>query len=441
MFTYTAGGEDAGFALIADHVVVLIDRSAGVDFVTALYRQLQDEDGGLDAALDAIAGADVGAAVAVVELRQARERTLRAAVRGAFSVEMGGGGSTRLGGPSRPDWSMTEASGVHRFTLRAPDAPDLDALPLRSGVVRATRVDFAIDDGVPPRPGLLPEDETTRQMPILRRESARRPDPQPTQERVSRLLPAEPIPAEPVTDVPVTDVPVTGESAPAATDRAAPTPEQPPAGRPTAPFPAPLPIRASAHAAADILGAARGRDDDVGTGGHGAADTGTGGRGTGGHGTSDRGADDHGTGDRGGDHALVSDTLAPAASGPAGWIFGLPDGSELDDRAPIVFGRKPWHRRGRLDDAVHVVVPSPRREISGEHLEIRISGSSATARDLGSTNGTLLFSGDGAPRLVHAGVEVPLSRGDILDLGEGFCVTVGARRPAFARADAAGAPS
>ena len=98
----------------------------------------------------------------------------------------------------------------------------------------------------------------------------------------------------------------------------------------------------------------------------------------------------------------------------------MPDGSELDLAKPIVVGRRPW--RSMVEDvtSIHVVAPSPRREISGVHLELAVRHGELEARDLASTNGTIIFSGSRAPRLLHESKSSALRPGDILDLGEGF---------------------
>ncbi|WP_395244343.1 FHA domain-containing protein [Agromyces sp. MMS24-K17] len=117
--------------------------------------------------------------------------------------------------------------------------------------------------------------------------------------------------------------------------------------------------------------------------------------------------------------AAVPRATAPATAAPADWIMRLPDGSEL--RPPVVFGR-------RLDpgtgNAVHVVTPSPRREISGRHVQVEWDGAGVAAVDLGSTNGTIVRSGARAPRLLIHSERIVLSAGDILDLGESYLVTV-----------------
>lgn len=115
------------------------------------------------------------------------------------------------------------------------------------------------------------------------------------------------------------------------------------------------------------------------------------------------------------------EAVEPQHHAPIDWVMRLPDGSEL--RPPVVFGR-------RLDPAtsgntVHVVTPSPRREISGRHVQVLADAGGIAAFDLGSTNGTIVRSAGRAPRLlIHSG-RIGLDTGDILDLGESYLVTIG----------------
>lgn len=88
---------------------------------------------------------------------------------------------------------------------------------------------------------------------------------------------------------------------------------------------------------------------------------------------------------------------------------------ELD--LPIVFGRSP--RPAAHPGARLVSLPSPRREISGAHLEVRLDGDALVARDLGSTNGTIVREPDGSMQLLRHGAAARLAPGASLDLGDG----------------------
>ncbi len=110
-------------------------------------------------------------------------------------------------------------------------------------------------------------------------------------------------------------------------------------------------------------------------------------------------------------------------------VLLLPDGSELEPNTPVVLGRRPWRTTPEETATYYVVAPSPKREISGVHLEVAIIGGELVARDLESTNGTLVLTPARAPRLLHEGRSTALHAGDILDLGEDFRISVGTRTP------------
>jgi len=114
-------------------------------------------------------------------------------------------------------------------------------------------------------------------------------------------------------------------------------------------------------------------------------------------------------------------------AGAPGWTLQLPDGNELDAAPQIVVGRRPWRTDPEETSTYYIVAPSPRKEISGKHVEFAVVGNELQARDMGSTNGTLVFAQDKPPRLLHEGRAVTLDIGDTLDLGEGFRIVVGAR--------------
>lgn len=109
------------------------------------------------------------------------------------------------------------------------------------------------------------------------------------------------------------------------------------------------------------------------------------------------------------------------------WFVRLPDGNELDARAPIVIGRRPWPADIEQTSTVHVAASSPDRQISGSHLELAVVGDVLYARDLDSTNGTIVLTPARAPRLLHEGQTVTLRDGDALDVGENYVVVVGLR--------------
>lgn len=124
--------------------------------------------------------------------------------------------------------------------------------------------------------------------------------------------------------------------------------------------------------------------------------------------------------------ATALEATAQSARGN-GWLLTLPDGSEIDVGLPVVIGRRPWSAESSDRDVVHVVAPASKHEISGTHLELFVSEGVVQARDLNSTNGTVIRTTARAPRLLHSGGITELSAGDILDVGEDFSITLGAR--------------
>ena len=110
-----------------------------------------------------------------------------------------------------------------------------------------------------------------------------------------------------------------------------------------------------------------------------------------------------------------------------GWVLTLPDGSEIEVGLPVVIGRRPWTAHADEREVVHVVAPSSKHEISGIHLELSLAGGVVQARDLNSTNGTVVRTKSRPPRLLHSGGITELVAGDILDVGEDFSIALGAR--------------
>jgi pSer/pThr/pTyr-binding forkhead associated (FHA) protein len=124
--------------------------------------------------------------------------------------------------------------------------------------------------------------------------------------------------------------------------------------------------------------------------------------------------------------SAVLEATAQSASGN-GWVLTLPDGSEIEVGLPVVIGRRPWTAEPDEREVVHVVAPSSKREISGIHLELSLSNGVVQARDLNSTNGTIVRTKSRPPRLLHSGGITELAAGDILDVGEDFSIALGDR--------------
>lgn len=89
----------------------------------------------------------------------------------------------------------------------------------------------------------------------------------------------------------------------------------------------------------------------------------------------------------------------------------------------VVVGRRPSAKsqEGRLDPRL-VALPSPNREISRNHCEIRVDGWDIRIRDLGSNNGTFLTREGQEPLRVGEAFPVILRNGDTIDLGESITI-------------------
>lgn len=92
---------------------------------------------------------------------------------------------------------------------------------------------------------------------------------------------------------------------------------------------------------------------------------------------------------------------------------------------PAYIGRAPSAPRimgGRVPRLV--MVPSPAHEVSATHVEIHQEGSTVVARDLGSTNGTVVTHPAGAPMTLRQGESVVLVAGSVVDIGDGIRIII-----------------
>lgn len=119
--------------------------------------------------------------------------------------------------------------------------------------------------------------------------------------------------------------------------------------------------------------------------------------------------------------------MPPAPAGPVARLV-LSHGEVVDVDRPVVLGRDPLPDASDADDPRLVALPSPSREISGTHLEVRPGTGSeagtAVATDLGSTNGTVVVQPGMPPEELAAGVPTPLLPGAVVDLGDGISIEV-----------------
>ncbi len=102
----------------------------------------------------------------------------------------------------------------------------------------------------------------------------------------------------------------------------------------------------------------------------------------------------------------------------------LSDGNPFAANIPLVLGRRPWSTELDTSSIVSIALESPEREISAIHLEIAEIAGRLRARDLNSTNGTVIMSPGKPSWLLTHGLDTILGDGDVLDLGEGAFVKI-----------------
>lgn len=94
------------------------------------------------------------------------------------------------------------------------------------------------------------------------------------------------------------------------------------------------------------------------------------------------------------------------------------DAPQLLD-VPCVVGRRP--SAPRVPDGQPprlVTVPSPLKEVSASHVEVRQRGSTVVVTDLRSTNGSVVLMPGSRPRKLRQGESVVVSPGTLVDIGD-----------------------
>jgi hypothetical protein len=93
--------------------------------------------------------------------------------------------------------------------------------------------------------------------------------------------------------------------------------------------------------------------------------------------------------------------------------------------APALIGRKPVSPRIAIGGVPRLVrVPSPGREVSSTHVELRQQGASVIVTDLRSTNGTLVSIPGTSSQKLRQGESLVVSAGTIVDIGDGNTVEI-----------------
>lgn len=134
------------------------------------------------------------------------------------------------------------------------------------------------------------------------------------------------------------------------------------------------------------------------------------------------------------DDVLLAEAVRPSESGsaepasaPAEPVYRvvLGDGTEVEVDAPVYVGRRPSRPRIHTGPEPRLVtLPSPSRELSATHLELRVVGGALVASDMRSTNGTIVQLPGAAPRTLIRGESAVVVGGTRIDLGDGAVLDV-----------------
>jgi hypothetical protein len=113
---------------------------------------------------------------------------------------------------------------------------------------------------------------------------------------------------------------------------------------------------------------------------------------------------------------VLNDQLSTA---PLDYSFSVNEDTPIPLNAPAFIGRRPSLPRivkGRSPRLVRV--PSPLREVSSTHLELRQQGALVIVTDLKSTNGTVVTVPGRAAVKLRGGESVVVVPGTIVDIGD-----------------------
>lgn len=116
------------------------------------------------------------------------------------------------------------------------------------------------------------------------------------------------------------------------------------------------------------------------------------------------------------DHGQPTEEIAPLRyyAFRLGWRA---DAILLD--APCYIGRQPTSPRVVSGVPPRLLrVPSPLKEVSATHIEVRQLGASVIVTDLRSTNGSVVMVPGSVPRKLRQGESVVVSPGTLVDIGD-----------------------
>jgi hypothetical protein len=100
-------------------------------------------------------------------------------------------------------------------------------------------------------------------------------------------------------------------------------------------------------------------------------------------------------------------------------ILRFSNGIEVDLDRSVIVGRSPKAERVSASEIPQLVtVPSPDKDISRNHLEVRLDGWHVIVVDLGSTNGTVVTLPGQPPERLRATEEQPISPGTVVTIAE-----------------------
>jgi resuscitation-promoting factor RpfA len=475
------------YAVVAGGVVLLLAPSTPPEVVRDVWATAPERGGGLGAQLDALVRHGLGGLhpFAAVDLAGGKVHT---ALRGDVEVEVVRGTRAEvLSAPEVVSWSERSVGSAEEVTVRVSGAGRGAALPIVSGVVRASRVRVRLTGAEPAReaeaapsePVVLPAAPTPVAVAPARAAAVEDVAVAPAEVEAAPAAVAEPVPAgsadvpsgtevvegtpapaevvegelveaevveeeAPAEDAPAEDAPAEespAEDAPAEVEEhdavaeapaapapaPAPTPAPPAAAAPVLPSPAQPYVPPAPPAAPALPGPASADDHDGLTILSGEL-------------ASIR---QHlpswavsQTGDWPSGPVVPTPAPAPGVSGalpvtaaPTAQLpvprLALSTGALVPVDAVVLIGRAPQADRAPDgSEARLVTVPSPEQDISRTHAEVRLEAGRVLVTDLYSTNGITVATGTLPPRRVTAGEPVAVAEGDVVDLGDGVTFTV-----------------
>ncbi|MFT4158070.1 MAG: FHA domain-containing protein [Microbacterium sp.] len=118
----------------------------------------------------------------------------------------------------------------------------------------------------------------------------------------------------------------------------------------------------------------------------------------------------------------ASTQVIPVADVSVG-LIRFSTGQVIDLDRTVIIGRRPSSTRASGDTMPHLVaVESPNQDISRNHLEVRPEAGAVVVIDLHTTNGSTLLRSGADPVRLHPGEQTLVLSGDVVDLGDGVTV-------------------